>query len=114
MISSAHTMTGNDIHEYLDDILPLGVPTYVREVLSVGPHPDVEEGVEATVKLFDGGLMLFRCNGPLGEGQLRFAFPTGDVPFHWHKEMWERLPTFSEDDQILFLRSVDRLFERLV
>lgn len=111
----AQITTAAEVRDFLADILPLGVPTYLRRVMSVGPHPEDPGGFKATVELFDGGLMFVKSNVPLSEGHYRFGFPTGETPFRWDRRRreWRRLPSFSADDQVLFLRSVDRLFKAL-
>ncbi|GJD66460.1 hypothetical protein [Methylobacterium frigidaeris] len=103
------------VRGFLVHILPQGVPTYLRRVLSVEPHSDDPDGIEATVEIFDGGKMFLKLSGPDGEEHLRFGFPTGDMPFHWHArtKAWRRLPSFRMRDQEKFLRSVDRLFKAL-
>lgn len=86
------------VHAYVDNILPKGVPTYVRRVLALRPlaHADVAalrphapwmgptpQGFVATVEVFDGGTIDITVTGPLGGAGYSRRIPDGNAPIWW-------------------------------
>lgn len=79
------------VHDYILDILPKGVPTYVRKVVWFFRD---RRGFTADLVVFDGGTCRIRVEGPLGAGCYTWANFGGDArPFHWNRRRrrWERV-----------------------
>jgi hypothetical protein len=86
------------VHAYVDNILPAGVPTYVRRVLAVGPIDRAElesrrrdavlagplpGGFVATVEVFDGETLDITITGPLGSAGYSWRISDGRAPIWW-------------------------------
>ncbi len=88
------------VRAYIANILPRGVPTYVRRVLAVRAYDKGSsfwgkaKGFEADIEVFDGRCVTVRISGRLGEAGYSWRFPAGDEGFHWdaRREAWVRLP----------------------
>lgn len=82
------------------DILPRGVPTYVREVVAV--ERDCSGRLIADLIVFDGPCHRLRISGtPGARGYAWLTDVLGDWPgFYWNerREAWVRLPNGWEDE----------------
>ncbi|SOR30660.1 protein of unknown function [Methylorubrum extorquens] len=87
------------VRAYVADILPRGVPTYVRRVLAVRPYKGGRDlmgpadGFEADIEVFDGRPATVRISGRLGEAGYAWSLPEGDEAFYWddRRSAWRRL-----------------------
>jgi len=68
------------------DILPAGVPTYVRRVLSVKKAGGT---LVADLEVFDGRTGTLQISGQRGGSGYRWTRFEGD-PFHWDGRHWVR------------------------
>ncbi|MCX4196219.1 hypothetical protein OMR07_12075 [Methylobacterium organophilum] len=86
------------VHAFVDNILPKGVPSYVRRVLALRPLADADvaalrphafwmgptpQGFVATVEVFDGGTINITVTGPLGGAGYSWRIPDGNAPIWW-------------------------------
>jgi hypothetical protein len=103
------------VHAYIDNILPPGVPPYVRRVLDVAPLDQAAleslrphavwmgpapKGFVATVEVFDGGTLDVTITGPLGGAGYSWRFAEGGAPFGWEarRRKWVRYPKLAAAD----------------
>ncbi|WP_342164022.1 hypothetical protein [Methylobacterium sp. SD21] len=87
------------VHAYVLDILPKGVPSYVRKVSWFFRD---RRGFTADLVVFDGGTCRIRVEGPLGAGCYTWAnFGADRRPFHWNRRRrrWERVTEEALDAQ---------------
>jgi len=85
------------VRAYVADILPRGVPTYVRRVLKV---TEIGAGFIARIELFDGGLRDAMITGGRGCAGYSWRFPDGGAPFGWNdrRRRWVRYPKLKKAD----------------
>ncbi|ARO54121.1 hypothetical protein B2G69_08155 [Methylorubrum zatmanii] len=88
------TALEKEIHEAIQDILPPGVPTYVREVFLA--KRDRSGAIIADLVVFDGHMHRLRISGqPGGRGYAWQEDPRSPMdPFSWdgRKRRWVRHP----------------------
>ncbi|SFU35552.1 hypothetical protein SAMN02799631_00318 [Methylobacterium sp. 174MFSha1.1] len=86
----AHDAIVGEVMEAIKDVLPPGVPTYVKEVRSA--VRDALGSLSATLVLFDGQIQHLRISGH--KGARRYSWPDLQVPFGWDDELkaWHRYP----------------------
>lgn len=84
------------VHDYILDILPKEVPSYVRRVKWFFRD---RHGFTADLVVFDGGTCRIRVEGPLGAGCYTWAnFGVDRRPFHWNRRRrWERVTEEAAD-----------------
>ena len=84
-----------EIHAAIGEILPPGVPTYVREIVAVNRAPGQKGGrIIADVRMFDGAIGRIEFNGPPGGRSYRWHSigPEGTTCF-WDRQegRWKRV-----------------------
>lgn len=86
-----------EVLEAIQDVLPPGVPTYVKEVRSA--VRDALGTINTTLVVFDGQIHKLSISGPKGARGYNWLPPHG-VPFGWDADIkaWRRYPAESAID----------------